>query len=47
MDGYVVVVPSAKVTEWTEDMGHTMLLREMEFFEPKQAAREDSGLDVG
>ena len=34
MDDYVVVGPHAKVSELTEDMGYTMLLRDVQFLEP-------------
>ena len=34
MDVYVVVGPQAKVKELTEDMGHTMLLRDVQVSEP-------------
>ena len=34
MDDYVVVGPHTKVSELTEDMGHTMLLRDVQFLEP-------------
>ena len=34
MDDYVIVGPPAKVSELTEDMGHTMLLRDVQFLEP-------------
>ena len=34
MDDYVVVGPHAKVSELTEDVGHTKLLRDVQFLEP-------------
>ena len=34
MDDDVIVGPPAKVSELTQDMGHTMLLRDVQFLEP-------------
>ena len=34
MDDYVIVGPQTKVRELTEDVGHTMLLRDVQVLEP-------------
>ena len=43
MDDYVVVGPHTKVSELTEDMGHTMLLRDVQFLEPGTPPVESQG----
>ena len=47
IDDYVIVVLLPRCAKLTEDMGHTMLLRDVQFLEPRQATGEISGLDAG